>query len=203
MVSVSTVSAVYSLTASALAAGLMVLLHVLEPGFDPSWRMLSEYALGRYGVLMRVAFLAMGTGVIAVAVALWRIAGPWSLGLILVAIGPLGAAFVDTDPITTPRAQMSRRSNIHAVLGSLFILGFPLAATVAGIGVAAHPAVGSILAWATLAPWLALVWFLWTNVRHAHPDAVGRPDIRIGWPNRVSILTYLGWVVLAAVTMLR
>jgi hypothetical protein len=203
MASFSTVVTVYSLGASALAAGLMGLLHVLEPEVDPSWRMLSEYSLGRYGVLMRVAFLAMGTGVVAVAVALWRVAGPWSLGLVLVAIGPLGAAFVDTDPITTPRAQMSRRSTIHAALGSLFILGFPLAASVAGIGAAGDPAVGPILAWASVAPWITLVWFLGTNVRHAQPDAVGGPDVRIGWPNRVSILVYLGWVALAAVTMLR
>lgn len=203
MASVSTVAAVYSLGPTALAVGLMVLLHVLEPEFDPSWRMLSEYSLGRYGVLMRVAFLAMGTGVIAVAVALWRAAGPWSLGLVLVAIGPLGAACVDTDPITTPRARMTRRSNVHAALGSLFILGFPVAATVAGLSAAGDPAVGPILAWASVAPWITLTWFLGTSVRHAQPDAVGAPDVRIGWPNRVSILAYLGWVALAAVMMLR
>jgi hypothetical protein len=203
MASVSTFAAVYSLGAAALAVGLTVLLHVLEPEFDPSWRMLSEYALGRYGVLMRVTFLAMGTGVIAAAVALWRVAGPWSLGLVLVAIGPLGAAFVDTDPITTPRAQVSRRSNIHAALGALFILGFPLAATVAGIGAAGDRAVGPILAWASVVPWIMLAWFLWTSLRYAQPDAVSGPDVRIGWPNRVSILVYLGWVALAAVSMLR
>jgi hypothetical protein len=207
MASVATVasinSLVYALGASALAVGLIVLLHVLEPEFDPSWRMLSEYALGRYGVLMRVAFFAMGTSVIAVALALWRVAGPWSLGLILVAIGPLGAVFVETDPITTPRAHLSRRSNIHAALGSLFILGFPLAATVAVIGAAGDPAVGPLLAWASVTPWITLAWFLSTNVRHAHPDAAGGRDVRIGWPNRVSILAYLSWVALAAVTMLR
>ena len=73
MASVSTVATVYSLGASTLAVGLIVLLHVLEPEFDPSWRMLSEYSLGRYGALMRVAFLAIGTSVIAIAVALWRV----------------------------------------------------------------------------------------------------------------------------------
>lgn len=203
MASISTVAAFYSLGAAALAVGPMALLHFLEPEFDPSWRMLSEYSLGRYGVLMRVAFLAMGTGVLAVAVALSRAAWPASLGLVLVAIGPLGAVFVDTDPITTPRAQMSRRSNIHSALGSLFILGFPVAATVAGIGAAGDPAVGPILAWASVGPWITLVWFLWASVRHARPDAVGAPDVRVGWPNRVSILAYLGWVALAAVTMLR
>jgi len=203
MASISTVAAVYALAATALAVGLMALLHVLEPEFDPSWRTLSEYSLGRYGVLMRVAFLAMGTGVIAAAVALWRVTGPWSLGLVLVAIGPLGAAFIDTDPVTTPRAQMSRTSNVHAALGALFFLGFPMAATVAGISAALDPAVGPVLAWASLVPWIALVWYIGTSVRHARPDAVGGPDVRIGWPQRVNILAYLGWVALAAVTILR
>ena len=203
MASISTVAAVYSLAATALAVGLMALLHVLEPEFDPSWRTLSEYSLGRYGALMRVAFLAMGTSVMAAAVALWRVTGPWSLGLVLVAIGPLGAAFIDTDPVTTPRAQMSRTSNVHAALGSLFFLGFPVAATVAGISAAGDPAVGPVLAWASIVPWIALVWYLGTSVRHARPDAVGGPDVRIGWPQRVNLLAYLGWVALAAVTLLR
>lgn len=203
MASLTTVAAVYSLGASALSVGLIVSLHFLEPEFDPSWRMLSEYSLGRYGVLMRAAFLAMGTAVIAVAVALWGTAGVWSLGLLLVALGPLGAAFIDTDPITTPRAQMSRRSNVHSALGSLFILGFPLAATIAGISAASEPAVGSVLAWASIVPWITLLWFIGTSVRHARPDAVGGPEVRVGWPNRVNILADLGWVALAAVTLLR
>jgi hypothetical protein len=205
MASVSTVAAGYSLGATALAAGLVVLLHWLEPEFDPSWRMLSEYALGRYGVLMWAAFLAGGMGVIAVAVglALSRSAWPASFGLVLVALGPLGAAFVDTDPITTPRTKMSRRSNVHAALGSLFILGFPVAATVAGISAARDPAVGPVLAWAAVVPWFALTWFLGTSIRYARPDAQAGPDVCIGWPNRVSMIAYLGWVALATVTILR
>jgi hypothetical protein len=203
MACVSTVAAVYALGATASAVALVALLHRLEPEFDPSWRMLSEYALGRYGALMRAAFLAGGTGAIAVAVALAGPAWPASLGLVLVAIGPLGAAFVDTDPITTPRAAMSRRTDVHAALGTLFILGFPTAATVAGIGAAADPAVGPVLAWASVVPWIALAWFLGTSLRYARPDARGAPEVRIGWPNRVSMLVYLGWVALAAVTLLR
>jgi hypothetical protein len=151
---------------------------------------------------MRVAFLAGGTSVIAVAVALSGSAWPGSVGLVLVAIGPLGAAFVDTDPVTTPRAQMSRRSNVHAGLGTLFILGFPVAATVAGVLEASDPAVGSVLAWASLAPWIVLTWFLAATIRHARPDGRGAPQVRIGWPNRVSMLAYLGWVALAAILML-
>jgi hypothetical protein len=202
-VSVSTIAADYSLGAIALSILLVLLLHFLEPEFDPSWRMLSEYSLGRYGVLMRVVFLAWGTGVIAAAVALSGSAWPESLGFVLVAIGPLGAAFIDTDPITTPHTQMSSRSNVHAALGSLFILGFPVAATVVGISTAGDPAVGPALAWASLVPWIALAWFLGMTFHYARPDGRGAPDVRVGWSNRVSMLVYLGWVALAAVTVLR
>jgi hypothetical protein len=151
-----------------------------------------------------MATVETGVAVYALsAVALAGSAWPASLGLILVAIGPLGAALVDTDPITTPRAKMSRRSNFHAALGSLFILGFPLAATIAGISAASDPAVGPVLAWASVVPWLALAWFLRANIRCARPEGVGAPDVRIGWPNRVSMLAYLGWVALAAAMTLR
>jgi Protein of unknown function (DUF998) len=196
-------AAVYALAATGLAVGLVVPLHVLEPEYDPSWRMLSEYSLGRYGVLMRIAFLAAGTGVIAVASALSAWAWPATIALVVVAIGPLGAAFIDTDPITTPRTEMSRRSNIHAALGSLFILGFPLAATLVGISAAGDPAIGPILAVASVAPCVAVAWFLGTTVRHARPDGVGAPDVPIGWANRVSMVVYLGWVALAAIMVVQ
>ena len=197
------VAAVYALGAIALAIGLVGLLHFLEPEYDPAWHMLSEYSLGRYGGLMRVAFIAAGTSVIAIAVALPGSAWPWDLGLAIVAIGPLGAAFIDTDPITMPRAAMSRRSNVHAALGSLFILGFPVAATVAGLAVTGDAADGLVLAWLSAVPWVALAWFLGSTIRYAQPDGVGSPLVRIGWPNRVSMLAYLGWVATAAVLVLR
>ena len=203
MGSLSTDAAVYALGAVALSIGLVALLHRLEPEFDPAWRMLSEYSLGRYGALMRLAFIAAATAVIAVAIALPAAARPWDLALVIVAVGPLGAAFIDTDPITTPRADMSRRSDVHAVLGSLFILGFPVAATVTGISAAGDAAVGPVLAWLSAAPWAALAWFLGTSIRYAPPDGVASPLVRIGWPNRVSMLVYLGWVASAAALALR
>jgi len=203
MGSVSTIAAVYSLCATALAVVLVVLLHFLEPEFDPAWRMLSEYSLGRYGVLMRAAFIAGGTGVVAIAVALSGSAGSAAVLLVLVALGPMGAAFVDTDPITTPPAELSGRGKIHTALGVLFILGFPIAATATGISAAGDATAGPILAWGSAVPWLALAWFVRPTVRNARPDGVGAPDVRVGWPNRVSMLAYLGWVALAATTVLR
>lgn len=203
MASLSDIAAIYALGAGALTCSLVMLLHLLEPEFDPSWRMLSEYSLGRYGVLMRLAFLAWGTSVIAVAAALSAWAWPWSLGLVVVAVGPLGAAFVDTDPITTPHSEMSRRSKVHAVLGLLFILGFPPASTVTGISAAGGLALGQTLAWASLVPWLALLWLLAASIRYAPADGRAGPQVRVGWPNRMLLGAYVAWAALAAALVLR
>lgn len=195
--SLAVFAACYSLGAVAGAILLVVALHKLEPEFDPSWRMLSEYSLGSYGVIMRIAFILGGTGVAASGIALWPPAGVLAVGLPVVALGPLGAAFVDTDPITTPRPEITGRGKVHAGLGSLFILGFPVAATFAGIGAAMHSPAGQILAWAAVIPWAGLIWFLGATFRFGQPDAVGKPEVLIGWPNRFSMLAYLAWVALA------
>ena len=44
-------------------------LHAIELEFDVSWRMVSEYELGRHGWLMSAAFLAFGVSCVASVVA--------------------------------------------------------------------------------------------------------------------------------------
>ena len=39
---------------------LLVCLRLLSPEFDPSYRMISEYALGSHGWVLSVTFLAWG-----------------------------------------------------------------------------------------------------------------------------------------------
>lgn len=153
-------------------------------------------------MIMRVAFVLGGTSVVACGVALWKDVGLFAVGLFLVALGPLGAAFVDTDPITTPRAQMTGRSRVHAVLGSVFILGFPVAATCAGWGASLHGPGAAIMAWATVLPWAGLIWFLVASLRSGIDTDVGSPEVRIGWPNRGNMLAYLFWVAAADVLFL-
>jgi hypothetical membrane protein len=45
-------------------------LHILEPAFDPRFRFMSEYALGRYGWLMTTTFFVLGLANFVVAVGL-------------------------------------------------------------------------------------------------------------------------------------
>lgn len=196
--SVAEIAAVTALVAGAITAGLIAVLHLLEPEYDPSWRMISEYSLGRHGWVMRLAFVAMAIGLSATCVALWSFGGAWTVGLAVVGIGALGAAFIDADPIMTPRARATPAGRVHTVLGSVLLAGFPPAALIAGFGVAL--ALGVTLAIASLVPFAGLVWFV-IAAAPAHGQG-GSPEIRIGWPDRFCLVAYLAWVVLAAIGVL-
>jgi len=197
-VSVAEIAATTPLVAGVFTVGLIAILHVLEPEYDPSWRMISEYSLGRHGWVMRLAFVTMAIGLSATCVALWPFGGPWITGLAAVALGALGAAFIDADPIMTPRADATPVGRAHTVLGVVLLAGFPAAALVAGVGVA--PALGWTLVIASVVPLAGLVWFL-IAAAPAHGQG-GSPEIRIGWPDRFCLLAYLAWVVLAAISVL-
>ena len=49
---------------------VLIVLHILEPEFDPRFRFMSEYALGDYGWLMTTTFFALGLAPFVAAVGL-------------------------------------------------------------------------------------------------------------------------------------
>jgi len=175
---------------------ILALLHGLEPEFDPRWRMISEYELGRHGWLMSLAFWCWGAAVFALRAALGgrigRLASGWFglLGLALVGAG----AFL-TYPITAPRVDLP--SGLHNLCGAIVILTFPVAATLAARRLPGERAV----AWATGLCWLGLAAFFGVMIatRVLHPEA-GRvgPDVPIGWPNRFMVACYHVWLLAAA-----
>src|SRR5688572_26335907 len=86
--------------ATAVAFASLAILHVVSPEFQPSWRMVSDYANGRHRWLLSVMFAAWAFGSFALAVALGPITHGWLgriglLFLVLAGIGELMAAFFD------------------------------------------------------------------------------------------------------------
>jgi hypothetical protein len=57
-------------------AALVILLHFVENEFEPSSRFMSEYVLGDWGLLMNVAFIALGGAFLALAHGLRRALSP-------------------------------------------------------------------------------------------------------------------------------
>ena len=44
---------------------LLAALHLIKPELDPSWRMVSEYEIGRYGWVMMLVFLSLALSCVA------------------------------------------------------------------------------------------------------------------------------------------
>ncbi|MFC9774230.1 DUF998 domain-containing protein [Paenibacillus chitinolyticus] len=95
-------------------------LHLLEPEFDPTWRFISEYALGGFGWMMRLAFGLLAAVQICVAVAIYpqirTVAG--YIGLVILgisAIGVLIAAIFITDPISISPDDATFSGRMHSI----------------------------------------------------------------------------------------
>jgi len=185
---------------------LLGLLHVLEPEFAPSWRMISEYELGGYGWMMRLAFFSLALATIALWLAVrphvQTLGGKLGLGLLVVsAMGiVLGGSFL-TDPITTAPSSWTTSGTLHTVGGALMILLSPLATTLVSWSLARHNP-----AWRHAVPWLfwpaLLIWlttFAFFGVVSVKSGG-GRagPDVPMGWPNRAVIASYCGWLMAVA-----
>ena len=60
-----------AITAACAVLLLLGSLHLLSPEFDPSWRVVSEYANGRYAWVLSLMFAVWAISSWALAVALW------------------------------------------------------------------------------------------------------------------------------------
>src|SRR5215469_8552459 len=116
------IAALLAMGAAAAALLLLASLHVLSPEFDPSFRMVSEYALGRDAWVLSLMFLAWGISAWALAIALWSQVNTRAgkVGLWFLVIAGLGEAMASVFDITHDTG--------HSIAGVLGIVGFPIAA---------------------------------------------------------------------------
>jgi hypothetical protein len=195
--------------AFAAAAAFVVLLaalHVLKPELDPSWRFVSEYAIGRHGWVMTVAFAALGLGHVALFVAvrsqLTTIGGRIGLVLLLVsAAGLFIAAAFPMDPLMTAGEAGTRSGALHNLGGTLGIAG-PFAAVLISLKLAANPAWAPArgpLLWAAM---VAVAGFLVSagsiGFLVSRSGGTFGPEVQVGWPNRIGVLGATAWLLMVA-----
>lgn len=191
-----------TLIGAAAFSVLLILLHFLKPENDPSWRMISEYEIGRWGWVMRLAFFCWSVSYFALAAALWRQTSLIDEALLFViAVGALGAAVFAPDPITTPQGSTTRAGGLHALSGVVVIFGLPIAATIIDSNLTGNPLVTSIqpyLPWMSVMVWLGLIAMMSSFAFFGAKKIPLGPQARIGWPNRLMVFTYVAWLVMVA-----
>jgi hypothetical protein len=184
-----------SLASGVATIVLLAALHLLSPEFDPSWRMVSEYAFGDYGWVLSLMFLTWALSCIALFFAIQSqihtVGGKIGLGFLLVsAVGTGMAAFFDIS---------------HSLHGLAFMTGIPsflVAALLISLSLIRNPSWISrrrSLLWASILPWVSIVLMVaMMFIGLSQSGGEFGPGVLIGWPNRLVVLAYCGWLMVAA-----
>jgi hypothetical protein len=194
------------LIAAAAAAAfllLVALLHFIRPQLAPSWHMISEYAVGRSGWVMQLAFYCLAAGCLTAALAVT----PYTSGhagtvlLIIATIGAAGAGFFITDPAGLVKSSSSPTHVLHVVFSFVLIPVFPVAATVvtASLRHGAPHAIYGGLPWLTAAAWLGLAGFMISSMYFQRGGRKLGPGTPVGYLQRFMVLTYAAWLIVMGV----
>jgi hypothetical protein len=181
----------------AVAAGattlvLLAVLHVLSPEFDPSWRMVSEYALGNYAWVLALMFASWAGSCVALFLAIKSqvrtIAGKIGLGFLLAsAVGMSMAAVFDAS------------HNLHGLAALIGMPSLPIAALLISASLVRNPAwspARRLPLWTANLPWISLV--LMTAaifIGLAQNGGEFGPGVLAGWPNRFMVVAYCAWLI--------
>jgi hypothetical membrane protein len=207
---IEVIGARLSIAAAAVVLLLLVSLHVLSPEFDPSFRMVSEYALGQYGWVLSLMFLAWGISSWTLAVALWSQVKTKAgkVGWWFLVIAGLGEAMASVFDITHDPG--------HSIAGVLGLGGFPIAALLLSVSLGrtqAWPGAKKPLLWIANLSWISVVLlgatlvlmtvqFAQVNGGQLPQHAPTRLPAGVlgldGWADRLFVLSNCLWVGVAA-----
>jgi hypothetical protein len=206
MTAISQTAARLSLAGAAMFVVLLAALHLIKPELDPSWHFISEYAIGRHGWMMVLAFGSLAFSYVMLTVALRSqlrtIWGRIGLALLLVSAAGLAIAGIfTTDPITASKDAVTSEGKLHNLGGTLG-LAMPFAAAIISWSLARDQAWSSArrpLIWATALALLSfLVSFSSLSIMLSQHDGRFGPDVLVGWPNRLEVLAYSVWLTVVA-----
>lgn len=208
---ISAPAAFIAIAGSITVLALLVALHALSPEFDPSFRMISEYALGQHAWVLSVMFATWGISTWALAIAIWTQApttsGTIGLWFLLVAGGgeTLAAFFDVTHELG------------HGVAGLLGVAGLPVAAVLVTRSLdRARPWAGtarSLRHCCSHFTWIAVVLLIaamalmtaqFLQVEGGHlpqhaPKVLPRGVVGLaGWANRLVVLANCAWASVVA-----
>lgn len=207
---IEVIGARLAIVAAASTLLLLAGLHILSPAFDPSFRMVSEYALGRDAWVLSLMFLAWGISSCALALALWSQVKTRAgkVGLWFLVIAGLGEAMASVFDVTHDLG--------HSIAGVLGMGGFPIAALLLSVSLVRLPAwrgAKKPLLWMANLSWISVVLLVATlvlmtvqfaQVTGGHlpqqapthlPAGVLGVD---GWADRLIVLSNCLWVGVAA-----
>lgn len=205
---VTEVSLAFPAARLAIASGAAVLLllaslHVLSPEFDPSWRMVSEYANGGYAWVLSLMFVAWAISSWALAFAIWSQVSTRAgrIGLIFLIAAGIGEAMASVFDVN---------HSLHGLAALIGIGSLPVAAMLISVSLSRtrewSTARRSLL-WTANLTWISLLLMLAsfamlivTYTQAGGDMSAGAVTVLppgvialVGWANRLLIVVYCVW----------
>jgi hypothetical protein len=191
----SSATAWLSIAGAAATLLLLAALHALSPELDPSWRMVSEYALGGFGWVLSLMFLAWALSCIAVFFTIQSqvhtLAGKIGLGFLLASALGMGMASV-----------YDVNHDLHGVAAIIGMPSLPIAAMLISPSLArSRPwsTARRTLLWTANSTWISLVlMFATVFIGLSQTGGEFGPGVPAGWPNRLLVATSCLWLMAVA-----
>jgi hypothetical protein len=205
-------AAYLALGATAVSGAALVGLHGLSPEFAPSWRMVSEYANGRFPWLLTVVFAGWAIGSFALAAALWPLSASTlgTIGLLFLLLAGVGQTMGGLFDIN------------HRWHGPAAMIGIPslcVAAVLVTIALSRRAGIDPPPTWSAHLPWISLVVMVGafalfvSSLKAAGVDMSGQSGPLaelpagvsgyVGWANRLLFAASYLWTVLASLSVLK
>jgi hypothetical protein len=200
----------FTMISGGLSLLSLLVLHFVSPEFTPSWRMISEYALGKHKWLISSFFYLWGISSLLLSVLLGNVVTSWWgwLGvalLFLSAIGEIMGGLYDV------------KHKLHGMAFALGVPSLPIAALLIGYHLISTDRLNNYdhtILLSSHATWISLVvmamamgvmmsGFKKAGIEMSQdtppPDAVPEGVVALaGYANRLLVLCYVGWLILIA-----
>ena len=204
-------AATIAVGATVVSLTTLLLLHVLSPELAPSWRMVSEYANGRYPWLLTLMFTGWAVSSFALLAALWPLSTTTlgKVGLLFLALAGvgqiMGALFDINHKLHGPAAMIG--------IPSLCIAAVLITIALRRADVAAPPVWSAHLPWISFALMLGALAMFMSALKSAGVDMTAQTTPLtqlpegvsgyVGWANRLLFASTYLWAALAALSVLR
>jgi hypothetical protein len=200
-----TTLAILTIAFCALSIVCLIALHFTSPEFQPSWRMVSEYALGKYKGLLTAFFTLWALGSFTTCFLLWnQISGTAAtIGLILLFISSVGGLM---------GGLFDANHKLHGLAALLGVPTLPIAALLIGYNLGNA---GSLVIPVSHTTWISLVLMAISMIVMMNgfkkagvpmgpnmpvPERVPDGVVALaGYANRLLIVCNIGWLVTVAI----
>jgi Protein of unknown function (DUF998) len=206
------ITEILSIIFAIIFLALLIILHFIKKELNPIWRMISEYEIGKFGWIMRVAFFCWGISVLFFLISFWPflqsvtgMIGKYMFIIIFISL--IGAGIFKTDPITENNPNLE--NTLHVICGAIVIITFPITSTLVVnniIGNEYWPKMNNLMIIANVIVWIGLITFfasiIISKVIDPKAGKIGM-KVYLGWPNRFMVFTYILWLIILAATKLQ